>query len=62
MVLDCRKIAYDVVDIAAAESAKRKMRELAGDPKALPPQIFNGDQHCGVRSKVMNSSTIILHR
>jgi hypothetical protein len=25
------------------------MRELMGDEKAVVPQIFNGDQHCGVR-------------
>lgn len=26
------------------------MREMMGDPKALVPQIFNGEQHCGVRN------------
>ena len=48
MVLDSKKIPYTVVDISADESGKGKMREIAGDPKALPPQIANGDQYCGV--------------
>ncbi|XP_075258461.1 SH3 domain-binding glutamic acid-rich-like protein 3 [Convolutriloba macropyga] len=47
MILDSKKISYEVVDISSDESGKNKMRELAGDPKALPPQICNGDQYCG---------------
>ena len=50
MVLASKKIAYEEVDIASSEEAKNKMREIAQDPKALPPQIANGDQYCGVRS------------
>lgn len=48
MVLDGKQIAYEIVDISSSEDAKNKMREIVGDPKALPPQIANGDQHCGV--------------
>lgn len=33
--------------------AKEKMRELCGDDKALPPQLFNGDAYCGVRATVV---------
>ncbi|XP_066914701.1 SH3 domain-binding glutamic acid-rich-like protein 3 [Clytia hemisphaerica] len=47
MVLDGKKIQYTVVDISASEEGKAKMREIAGDPKALPPQVANGDQYCG---------------
>lgn len=46
MVLDGKKIPYQVVDISSDDSAKAKMRELAG-ASSLPPQIANGDQYCG---------------
>ena len=42
----------EYVDIAASEEAKKKMRELMGDPKGLAPQIFNGDTYCGVRDEI----------
>lgn len=47
MVLDSKKIEYERCDIASSEDDKKKMRELMGDPKALPPQLFNGDQYLG---------------
>lgn len=48
MLLDSKKIEYEKLDIAASEDFKKKMRDLIGDPKALPPQLFNEDQYCGV--------------
>ena len=48
MTLEGKKIPYKKLDIAADESLKTKMREIAGNPKALPPQLANGDQYCGV--------------
>ena len=48
MILDAKKIPYNKLDIAADEGLKDKMRKIAGDPKALPPQLCNGDQYCGV--------------
>ena len=48
MVLTSKKIAMEIVDISASPDAKGKMREIVGDEKALPPQICNGDQYCGV--------------
>lgn len=48
MILSSKKIEFEQIDISASEEAKKKMRDLIGDPKALPPQIFNGDQYCGV--------------
>lgn len=47
MILDAKKIKYEAVDVAASEDAKKKMRAIAGDDKALPPQICNGDTYCG---------------
>lgn len=47
-VLDCKKIDYKMVDISQSTEEKDKMREMVGDPKALPPQIFNGNTYCGV--------------
>ncbi len=48
MILDGKKIPYEKVDVAADEKGKKQMRELMGDPKAVPPQLFNGDTYCGV--------------
>ena len=36
------------VDITASEADKKKMRELAGDDGALPPQLAKGDVYLGV--------------
>ncbi|XP_065175254.1 SH3 domain-binding glutamic acid-rich-like protein 3 [Sycon ciliatum] len=47
MILDSKKIEYKKIDIAADPNAKDRMRELMGDAKALPPQLFNGDTYCG---------------
>ena len=46
-VLDSKKIKYDIVDISSNDDAKTKMRAIADNPSALPPQISNGDQYCG---------------
>ena len=48
MILDSKKIEYEKCDVAASEDFKKQMREVSGDPKALPPQLANGDQYCGV--------------
>jgi glutaredoxin-related protein len=47
MTLTSKKIEFNKVDVAASEDAKKKMREIAGNPTALPPQLCNGDQYCG---------------
>lgn len=48
MILTSKKIDFEKIDVAASEGDKEKMRALSGNPKALPPQLFNGDQYCGV--------------
>ncbi len=48
MILDTKKIEYEKIDIAADADAKEKMREVVGDPKAIPPQLTNDDTYCGV--------------
>ena len=50
MTLTSKNIEFNKVDVAASEDAKKKMREIAGNPTALPPQLCNGDQYCGVSS------------
>ena len=52
MILEAKKIEFEKLDIAASEDLKKKMRDLIGDPKALPPQLFNDDQYCGVSDDV----------
>ena len=54
MILSSKGYDVEYIDVAASEEAKKKMRDLSGNPKALPPQIFNDDQYCGVsRSTVL---------
>ena len=48
-VLDAKLVAYVIIDVAASEDDKLRMRELMNDETALPPQIFKGDTHLGVR-------------
>lgn len=48
MILESKKVSYKSIDIASCESSKERMRQLANDPKALPPQLCNGDQYLGV--------------
>ena len=48
MILEAKKIDFEQIDIAADASYKDKMRQLANNPTALPPQICNGDEYCGV--------------
>lgn len=52
MILDGKKIPYKKLDISADEALKNKMRAIAGDPTAVPPQLCNGDQYCGVSNSV----------
>ena len=53
MVLESKGINIDVIDIAAAAEDKEKMRELVGDPTALPPQIANNGVYCGVCKHIL---------
>ncbi|XP_069751551.1 SH3 domain-binding glutamic acid-rich-like protein 3 isoform X2 [Narcine bancroftii] len=46
-VMDSKGIKYELIDIAQSNASKEEMRSKSGNPNALPPQIFNGDQHCG---------------
>ena len=48
MVLDGKGISYEIVDIASSAEDKTKMREIVGDDTALPPQIINDGDYCGV--------------
>lgn len=63
LILDSKKLKYEVIDIAepGAEEAKDFMQNKAtqygstiSDPNPrhpLPPQIFNDDIYCGVSKK-----------
>lgn len=47
------------IDVSADENAKKKMRDLSGNPTAVPPQIFNGDTYCGVSVLAFNTQQLI---
>ncbi|XP_023275901.1 SH3 domain-binding glutamic acid-rich-like protein 3 [Seriola lalandi dorsalis] len=46
-VLESKKIPFEAVDISQNPEHKDLMRKRAGNPKALPPQLCNGDIYCG---------------
>ena len=46
--LQANKVDYEIKDVAASDRDKIRMRSYANDKKALPPQIVNGHQYCGV--------------
>ena len=57
MILDAKKIEYKALDVAASEEHKKAMRRIAGDDKALPPQICNGETYCGVSVPIREVSS-----
>uniref|UniRef100_A0A452GWC7 SH3 domain-binding glutamic acid-rich-like protein 3 n=1 Tax=Gopherus agassizii TaxID=38772 RepID=A0A452GWC7_9SAUR len=46
-ILDGKNIKYELVDISQDNALREEMRTRSGNPKAIPPQIFNGDHYCG---------------
>ncbi|XP_053560737.1 SH3 domain-binding glutamic acid-rich-like protein 3 [Bombina bombina] len=46
-ILDSKNIKYETIDISVDNNIREEMRQKAGDPKAFPPQVFNGDKYCG---------------
>lgn len=46
-VLTSKHIPFVAVDISQNPDDRQLMRKIAGDPKALPPQICKGDAYCG---------------
>lgn len=46
-ILDSKGIKYELIDISLDGELKDEMRNKAGDPTAVPPQLFNEDQYCG---------------
>ncbi|TSP79475.1 SH3 domain-binding glutamic acid-rich-like protein 3 [Bagarius yarrelli] len=45
--LQSKNIKYFEKDVTESSEIKEEMRKKAGNPKALPPQVFNGDHYCG---------------
>ena len=52
MLLESKKIPFEEVDISCSHDLLDKMREIAGNPKCLPPQIARGDEYIGVSGSV----------
>ncbi|XP_049607587.1 SH3 domain-binding glutamic acid-rich-like protein 3 [Syngnathus scovelli] len=46
-ILDSKSIQYELVDISVGGELRDEMRSKAGNPAAVPPQLFNDDQYCG---------------
>lgn len=55
-ILDGKNIKYELVDISQDNALREEMRAKAGNPKAIPPQIVNGDHYCGVRLELCMES------
>lgn len=49
-ILDSKSIQYELIDISLGGELRDEMRSKAGNPTAVPPQLFNEDQYCGVRN------------
>lgn len=46
-ILEGKRIPFEKVDIAVNEDDKHRMRDLCGEPTALPPQVFKGEKYLG---------------
>ncbi|XP_033932547.1 SH3 domain-binding glutamic acid-rich-like protein 3 [Pseudochaenichthys georgianus] len=46
-VLSSKKVEFEAIDISQDSNTKDEMRKMANDATALPPQICNGNEHCG---------------
>ncbi|KAI5612108.1 SH3 domain-binding glutamic acid-rich-like protein 3 isoform 2 [Silurus asotus] len=45
--LDSKSIKYFTKDITQSTDVRDEMRQKVGNPKAMPPQVFNGSKYCG---------------
>ncbi|XP_029023199.1 SH3 domain-binding glutamic acid-rich-like protein 3 [Betta splendens] len=60
-ILDSKSIQYELIDISVGEELRNEMRNKAGNPSAVPPQLFNEDQYCGnyeMFSEAVESDTV----
>nr|XP_033801988.1 SH3 domain-binding glutamic acid-rich-like protein 3 [Geotrypetes seraphini] len=55
-ILDTKKIKYELIDVSLHESLLKEMRQKAGNPTAVPPQIFNRDDYCGDYQKMFEAN------
>lgn len=46
-ILESKGIEFELIDISQGGELRDEMRKKAGDPTAVPPQLFNEDQYCG---------------
>ncbi|XP_019376936.1 PREDICTED: SH3 domain-binding glutamic acid-rich-like protein 3 [Gavialis gangeticus] len=46
-ILDGNRLKYELIDVSVSERLLQEMRDKAGDPGAVPPQICNGEDYCG---------------
>ncbi|KAF7656886.1 hypothetical protein LDENG_00035080 [Lucifuga dentata] len=46
-ILESKSIKYETIDISVGGEIRDEMRSKSGNPTAVPPQLFNGDQYCG---------------
>ncbi|MBN3321390.1 SH3L3 protein, partial [Atractosteus spatula] len=47
-ILESKSVQFELIDISVGNEVREEMRSKAGNATAVPPQIFNGDQYCGV--------------
>ncbi|XP_037651910.1 SH3 domain-binding glutamic acid-rich-like protein 3 [Sebastes umbrosus] len=46
-ILESKSIQYELIDISVGVEVRDEMRNKAGKPAAVAPQLFNEDQYCG---------------
>ncbi|XP_073420702.1 SH3 domain-binding glutamic acid-rich-like protein 3 isoform X2 [Dendrobates tinctorius] len=54
-ILDTHGVQYEQVDISVDKCILGEMREKAGNPSAIPPQLFSGDNYIGGFKKIMDA-------
>lgn len=57
-ILDSKSIKYELIDISVSSELRNEMRSKSGIPSAVPPQLFNGEDYCGVRSQLPLNSPV----
>ncbi|KAK0155958.1 SH3 domain-binding glutamic acid-rich-like protein 3 [Merluccius polli] len=46
-ILESKSIQFELIDISVDQEVRNEMRDKAGSPTAVPPQLCNDDQYCG---------------
>ena len=49
--VESKNIDHELIDVSVDERVRDRMRAKAGNPRAVPPQLFNGEKYLGSYDK-----------